>query len=135
MIVVKVIVVVMFVVKVIVVMMIVVKMVLVKMIVVKVIVVVMLVVMMIVVKMVVVKMIVVMFVMVISLKPRTIRCSFGLVLPGGAVVAAAGLCGHRPPQLVDPKPRLLLGGVDRRREAPHVLLARGPLDLPAGPGR
>merc|ERR1719409_166095 len=81
-----------------------------------------LVVMMIVVKMVVVKMIVVMFVMVISLKPRTIRCSFGLVLPGGAVVAAAGLCGHRPPQLVDPKPRLLLGGVDRRREAPHVLL-------------
>merc|ERR1719506_962392 len=33
---------------------------------------------MIVVKMVVVKMIVVMFVMVISLKPRTIRCSFGL---------------------------------------------------------
>merc|ERR1719409_70348 len=101
---------------------IVVVMLVVKVIVVKVIVVVMLVVMMIVVKMVVVKMIVVMFVMVISLKPRTIRCSFGLVLPGGAVVAAAGLCGHRPPQLVDPKPRLLLGGVDRRREAPHVLL-------------
>merc|ERR1719310_1842273 len=110
------------VVKVIVVVMIVVKVIVVVMFVVKVIVVVMLVVMMIVVKMVVVKMIVVMFVMVVSLKPRTIRCSFGLVLPGGAVVAAAGLCGHRPPQLVDPKPRLLLGGVDRRRPPPHVLL-------------
>merc|ERR1719159_1987055 len=129
MIVVKVIVVVMFVVKVIVVKVIVVKVIVVVMIVVKVIVVVMFVV-----KVIVVKMIVVMFVMVISLKPRTIRCSFGLVLPGGAVVAAAGLCGHRPPQLVDPKPRLLLGGVDRRRPPPHVLLARGPLDLPAGPG-